>query len=101
MSNSLSKLGLGRKKAAVKRLFSLQEKITCRLVLEQQLVRQERLGLQQERHQQERLQVLGQQQEQELALLLLFCRKQPKKLRTMQRVLGIVIFSFEKSFNNE
>jgi uncharacterized protein (DUF2236 family) len=101
MSNSLSKLGLGQKKAAVKRLFSLQEKITCRLVLVQQLVqqerrqRQERLGLQQEPHQQERLQVLGQQQEQALALLPLFCRKQPKKLRTMRLVLGRVIFSFE------
>jgi hypothetical protein len=64
-------------------------------VLEQQLVqqvwrqRQERLVQRQERHPLERLQVL------ELALLLLFYRKQPKKLRTMLRALGRVIFSFK------
>jgi hypothetical protein len=70
-------------------------------VLEQQLVqqvwrqRQERLVQRQERHPLERLQVLEQRQVLELALLLLFYRKQPKKLRTMLRALGRVIFSFK------
>jgi hypothetical protein len=77
----------------VKRLFSLRGKITCRQVLEQQLVQQERRQ-QQERHPLERLQVLVQRQVLELALLLLFYRKQPKKLRIMLRVRGRVIFSF-------
>jgi hypothetical protein len=84
----------------VKRLFSLRGKITCRQVLEQQLVQQERrqqqerLERQQERHPLERLQVLVQRQVLELALLLLFYRKRPKKLRIMLRVRGRVIFSF-------
>jgi hypothetical protein len=87
----------------VKRLFFLREKITCRQVLEQQLVQlvqqerrqqQERLGRQQERHPLERLQVLVRRQVLELALLLLFYRKRLKLLQRELRVRGRVIFSF-------
>jgi hypothetical protein len=68
----------------LQRLFSFQQGITCRLVLERQLEQQERrqLRVQQERlrvlHQLERLQVLGQRLVLELALLLLFCHKRLK-----------------------
>lgn len=86
----------------MKRLFSLREKITCRQVLEQQLVQQERrqqqerLGRQQEQHLLEQLQVqvLAQRQVLGLALLLLFYRKRLKLLQKGLRVRGRVIFSF-------
>jgi hypothetical protein len=84
----------------VKRLFSFRQEITCRQVLEQQLVQQERrqqqerLGRQQEQHPLERLQVLVRRQVLELALLLLFYRKRLKLLQRELRVRGRVIFSF-------
>jgi hypothetical protein len=104
-------LDASHKKSRSRAAFSLQRKITCQQVLEQlqerhrqqeQLVRcqqQEQLEQQQEQHQQERR--LEQQLVLELALPLLFCRKQLKILRTMLRELLRVTSSSEISFKNE
>jgi hypothetical protein len=71
---------LGRKKSRFAAAFLFSAGITYRLVLVLQLAAGAApvAGAAQVLHQQERLQVLVQQQVLELALLLLFCRKQLK-----------------------